>query len=211
MRLVAAGCFVFVGLLIMVNILGSLDLMERAPSWVVGSGLAIFMLLLIGIAQWSFNARGIDPMSGKSAEEHLRELERSGLLESKDYRAVRAFAVVELEDEGSHYFLELADGSVLFLSGQYLYEYEGIDDDPGANQPRTFPCADFTVRRHKTEGYAIDIQCRGPVLEPEVLAPSFTAADYDGDRTPEDGQLITDRTYDEVKRERLSTDEQRSD
>ena len=36
-----------------------------------------------------------------------------------------------------------------FLSGQYLYDYEPISDDPDANEARSFPCTEFTVRRHR--------------------------------------------------------------
>ena len=63
---------------------------------------------------------------------------------------MRAFGVKEFEDEGLHYFLELTDGRVLVLSGQYLYDYEAISDDSETNRPRAFPCSEFTLRRHKT-------------------------------------------------------------
>ena len=49
----------------------------------------------------------------------------------------------ELEDEGVSYFLELDDGAVLFLSGQYLDE----DESP-------FPCTEFIVRRLPADGDA---------------------------------------------------------
>ena len=53
----------------------------------------------------------------------LARLESQGLLLRQRFRANRAFGVDELEDEGSHYVIELEDRSVLFLSGQYLYEF----------------------------------------------------------------------------------------
>ena len=43
------------------------------------------------------------------------------------------------------HFLELSDESVMCLYGQYLYEYEPIDDDPELNQPRLFPTSEFSV------------------------------------------------------------------
>lgn len=97
----------------------------------------------------------------------------------------------EFEDEGLHYFLELADGRVLFMSGQYLYDFEPISDDPEMNQPRSFPCSEFTVRRHTKEGYVVDMVCGGTVLEPEVSAPPFEKSDWRGNRVPEDGQVIS--------------------
>ena len=47
---------------------------------------------------------------------------------SERFTASRAFAVEEFEDEGSHYFVDLTDNRVLFLSGQYLYDYEPLED-----------------------------------------------------------------------------------
>ena len=74
------------------------------------------------------------------------------LIVDTPFQATRAFGVEDYGDEGSHYFLELADGSgILALCGQYLYAYEPITDDPELNQPRRFPCTSFTVRRHRTE------------------------------------------------------------
>jgi hypothetical protein len=107
--------------------------------------------------------------------------------------------VEELDEEGLHYFIEVDDHSTLFLSGQYLYNYDSEE------QPRTFPCTAFAVRRHRTRGYAVDIVCLGTILEPEVFAPPFDANDFGTDAIPEDGQVITDRSYDRLKHERMAS------
>jgi hypothetical protein len=49
----------------------------------------------------------------------------------------------------------------------------------------------------------IDIICTGGVLPLECVAPAFDRKDFKSDLVPEDGQIIRDRTYDELKRERL--------
>jgi len=103
----------------------------------------------------------------------MRRLKEDGLLATTDFQARRAFGVQEYEDEGLHYFLELSDGRVLFLSGQYLYEYEPCEDDPENREPRRFPCTDFTILRHKVEGHVMELICRGTVLEPEFIALPF--------------------------------------
>lgn len=128
----------------------------------------------------------------------IAEWDAEGLVTTDTFVARRAFQVEELEDEGSHYFLELEDGSVLFLSGQYLYDYE--EDFAGS---RRFPCSQFEVRRHREEGYALEIVCRGDVMEPEALAPPFREDDYRND-VPEDGSVIRDKTYEQLRAERLS-------
>ena len=106
---------------------------------------------------------------------------------------------------GSEMCIRDRDGSVLYLTGQYLYEYEEIDDGAELNQLRRFPCTEFTVRRHKKEGYAIDILCSGSVIEPEIIFPPFDAKDYKRNSVPEDGQTIRNRTYEQLKSERLQS------
>jgi hypothetical protein len=146
----------------------------------------------------------IDPNSRwQSHEDFVKELAEKGWLEEIGFRAQRAFQVEEFDDEGLHYFIELEDESVLYLNGQYLCEYEPIDDDPELNQPRRFPCTEFNVRRHKQEGYAIDILCGGSVIEPEITFSPFDAEDYKNNLVPEDGQIIRNRTYEQLKIERL--------
>ena len=195
MRVIGAGLFVFFGMLLLVVFLGN----QRAPSWLVGSGIAAVMLVLMALALWLFNPRGSNPFGRMTEEEHRQELERLGLLASTTFRAIRAFGVEEFEDEGLHYFVDLADGRVLFLSGQYLYDYEA-NPDTGATT-RLFPCTEFTVRRHKKQGYAVEIVCGGTVLEPEVMAPPFGKNVWKRNRVPEDGQVITDLTYDRLKQQ----------
>jgi hypothetical protein len=176
MRLVGAGIFVYASVLLLVAALGSQNAFGRARSWLVGLGIAAFMVGMVALATWLFNRRGAGPFERKTADERIRALDEAGQLESVSFRATRAFGVEESEDEGLHYFLELADGRVLFLSGQYLYDYEPISDDADEHQPRSFPCAEFTVRRHKAERYVLDILRGGAVLEPEVIAPPFQPA-----------------------------------
>jgi hypothetical protein len=202
MRVVAAGLLIFIAVLAVVNILGE-DGFERTPPWVSGGAIGLFMIGLCVVATRFLN-RGGDPFGRRTEEEQVAELERLNLLQTTSFRANRAFGVGEFEDEGLHYFLELEDGRVLFLSGQYLYDYEPIDDDPELNRARAFPCTDFIVRRHRHDGYVVDIACQGKLLEPEVVTPPFGRKDWKDGRVPEDGAILEDVTYDELKRQRLA-------
>jgi hypothetical protein len=201
MRLIGAGLLVFASMLAVVAALGSLGLFERGPVWLIAPLIVVFTFAMIGVALWLFNAKVVNVLGHKTLEEQTRELEQQGLLESTTFMATRAFGVEESEDEGLSYFLELSDGRVLFLTGQYLYKYEPSDRD---NQTRAFPCSAFSIRRHKTERYVVDVQCRGRVLEPEAFAKPFDVNEWEHARVPEDGELITSRTYDAIKREQLS-------
>ena len=109
MRLLAAGCFVFGGLLGLVAVGGAIGAFDRAPAWLLGPILSIYMLGLIAVALWLFNPKPSGAFGGKSAEEHLRQLESRGLLDSTEFCVTRAFGVEEFEDEGLHYYLQLAD------------------------------------------------------------------------------------------------------
>jgi hypothetical protein len=112
--------------------------------------LAIFASLIL------FN---LSVRPGRESSLTTQALENQGLVTAEEFKVRRALQVEEFEDEGSHFFLELNDGNVLFLSGQYLYDYAPVDDiDP--EQGRLFPCSEFTVKRHKDKGYVIEITRR---------------------------------------------------
>ena len=197
-RVIAAGLFVFLGLLVAVALLGNM----APPDWLVPPLMVLLFVALVTSALWLFNAKGSDPFHRLTAEQHIQELLRLGLLESTTFRATRAFGVEAYDDEGLHYFIELVDRRVLFLSGQYLYAFEPMTDE-GAKTGRSFPCSEFTVRRHLKERLVVDIECGGEVLEPDVMLPPLTDDDWRGHRVPEDGRLIADTTYDALKEDRL--------
>lgn len=201
MRLVGAGLFVFAGTLLVFGLLASQKVFDRAPAWLIGLGIFLVMLTLVVLCLWLFNPKGSNPFGSMTGAEHRQELERLGLLESTAFRATRAFGVEELEDEGLHFFVELTDGRVLFLSGQYLYDYEA-NLDIGTTH-RSFPCTEFTVQRHKTEGYVVEIVCGGAVLEPEVMAPSFEKKVWERNQIPADGAVITGVSYDRLKQDHM--------
>src|SRR5262249_8078638 len=135
MRLLFAGLFVFLGLIIAASLAVNV-LPDNTPSWLLGAASSVALILLCLAALRLFNPPGVDPIMGKSQSDYIQELERKDLLVPTSYRARRAFQVEEFEDEGSHYFIELEDGRVLSLSGHYLYKYEPIDDDPELKQGR---------------------------------------------------------------------------
>ena len=135
----------------------------------------------------------------------IAELEKQGLLTPERHEATRAFEVEQFEDEGCQYFVELKNNSVLFLGGQYLYDYVPADDGRESKRKRKFPCSEFILLRDKRDGLIVDVACGGTALEPEVEVPHFTAAYFESGRAPEDGQIISDRSYDQIKRELMNT------
>ena len=203
MRVILAGLFVFGGVLLAVCLLG--PAFDGYPPWhggiLIGLVMGMLFLALVAAAQMLFNWP-IDWRKERfNQEEYIKDLEDRGLLISTDYQSTRAFELEEYADEGLHYFVELADGTVLYLTGQDLYDYDPIDDDPELNQPRRFPCTQFSLRSHRDQGPYIDIQCRGEVIEPEFVEPH---PERFWERGLEDGQIITNQTYDEIRAQLIS-------
>ena len=162
----------------------------------IGAIFFALWLVIWGVAQ----RHNLFPPRGKESEaKSIAELEKTGVLQRERFRAIRAFAVEEFEDEGSQYFIELEDKRVLFLIGQYLWFCEPFDNSPLYSAPRTFPCTEFEILRHQITKDVWEINCLGTVIEPECTAPHFT----DIDQIPEDGTIISDRSYDGIKMERM--------
>lgn len=201
MRVVVAALFVVGGIFAVVALLGEYGGNIRVSPEFVGLGFGLLLVCLTVVAVVLFNPWWANPFGRMTAEELLRRLEAKGLLLSSDFEARRAFGVQEHADEGSRYFLELVDGRVLHLCGQYLYDYEPISDDPEMNQPRRFPCTAFTLRLHKTEGGVVDLVCRGTVIEPEFIAPPLTKRRQRSISALSDGQVLSERRYDALKEE----------
>ena len=199
MRILLASLFVVAGMMLAVGLLPGV--MNRVAPVLVEFGMAAIFIVLIGVAMALFNPSWQWRGYFKSEQERIRDLEERGLLVSTDFEAVRAFQVEEYEDEGLHYFIALQGGGVLCLTGQYLYDYEALEDedDDELNQPKSFPCTRFTVRRLRDDGFVLDILCRGEVLEPEWVAPAFGREEYRRGRVPEDGDIITDESFDELQ------------
>ena len=203
MRILFAAVFVFGSMLGVVGVLES-HFQDQPYPWWAKLLPASAMFLAMGVSLVIFNRSGFRPhLRRKPLAEYIEELEGKGKLLRQRYEAVRSFSVGESEDEGSHYYVELTDGRVLYLNGQYLYDYEPISDDPEFNQERSFPCTEFEVLRHKDAGYVIQIQCSGSVLEPELIAAPFTRQDFRRG-IPEDGQIIEGKVYEHIKAERAA-------
>jgi hypothetical protein len=165
-----------------VRIPGWLGLLAFAASWVLG-----------GIVAWRLSGRPKMKLTSSAKPDY----EKLGLLGREEFAAQRAFEVEEFEDEGPHFFIELEDGRVLFLCGQYLYHYEEITDDPELNQPATFPCTRFVITRHKTEHWVHSIECQGTYLKPEALLPHYSKAYLKTFGIPHDGEIFN-APYDEL-------------
>ena len=173
MRLLLAGLFVFVLLLTFVGLVGEyIEIWGHPVFW--GIICSIVFFILVGIAAYFFNKKSYRP-DGKTPEQRIKEWEASGLVENRTYKALRYFEMNEFEDEGSHYFIELEDKNVLYLNGQYLYDYEEIndEDDPEFNQNKKFPCSIFTIQINKEGRFVFNI-----ILNENLIKDDFVSLDF---------------------------------
>jgi hypothetical protein len=199
MRVVVAALYVWGGICAAGMLLTESGLIDRVPPVVVGVGFGLLMFLLSIVALVRFNRWWANSLGQMTQEELLRRLQDEGLLVSSDFQVRRAFGFEDCDAEALHYFLELVDGRVLSLCGQYLHGFEPISDDPDENQPRLFPCTDFSIGRHRTEGFVVELACRGAVIEPDFFALPYRKQKKWTARVLMDGQLISDTTYDALK------------
>ena len=146
------------------------------------------------VASWRI-ARRLFPRPPRALT--IQELRAKGLIEKRQFTARRAFQVDQFEDEGLSYFLELADGRVLFLSGQYLEDIEELTEE-GDYKDRKFPCAEFQLERRKDTGKGIDIEPLSPFFGVEAEFPPFTTKDVKAGLVPADGTILT-QPYDVLK------------
>ena len=146
LQLLGAGLFVFFGLGLSVFFI-SRFFPDALPTWIVVPLLVIGFFVFIFLAMVVFHGKGPRRISAEKRAVRLRKLEDDGLLIHQPFRARRAFQVDEFEDEGSHYFIELDDGAVLFLTGQYLYDYDPRRNRTSGTGLRSFPSTEFTIHR----------------------------------------------------------------
>jgi hypothetical protein len=203
MRLVIAALSFFIGLFAFIRAFMAL-LPADAPGWQIDAAIVAGFLLSLFLTNKLVNAPGTRFWSLSRAPEPDESPEQEGLLVSTAYRAKRYFEVEASDEEGPHYFIELDDGSVLYMSGRYLAAFRPRKIFNLIDYPRKFPCTEFIVKRDRCDGCIVDIQCSGSPLEPEIVTPPFNELAFQSSIIPQDGDILVSRTYDAIKSVRSS-------
>jgi hypothetical protein len=171
---------VLVGLGLYYLTTGARTLVESLFVLIVGvGGLAAYFYL----RRLFHRAAAADQSSGR------RDLE-AGEVDETRFEVVDAIEVAEEEDEGRHFYLRLADGRVLFLSGQYL------DEDVAS---RRFPAARVTVIRAPESGIVLSMRAEGAYVAPSAVRPSFSEPERTRGRIPDDGEIL-ETDFDRLRR-----------
>lgn len=189
-----AACFLVMLLFIGGSLLASLE-----PDWTGAKivGLVNFVCAIIaGLALLHvIQSPSQSFLNGPS----LADLEQAGMVTSAEYKASRAIMVEEFEDEGLFYLLDIGGGRTLCMTGQDLYDYEPLDEkEDGEFRARRFPCTHFEVKFHSKDGYILDIVCHGQAFDPQYSFEHFTRQDCEQGRNPENGDIVTSPTFEEL-------------
>ena len=157
-----------------------------------GATLAVLAAIAASLALWALVTvrRGIGRVLAQARSQYARDL-AAGQAECSTYEVVDALRVEEAEDEGSAYYLKLADGRVLFLAGQYLYEYEAGEDEDEKSTPARFPCRRFTLARAPESRLFFDLTDLGAPFPPSGTLPAFTTDEHRAGSVPRDGAVLT--------------------
>lgn len=106
---------------------------------------------------------------------------KQGVVEVLTIEASRAIKVKELKFEEIGFYLDIGEGNVLFLQGQYLYEHDA---------KHQFPCTRFVLTRAMRTGKVFDLKCEGVYLPPVQTNLQFHIKEYIARRVPHDGQVL---------------------
>jgi hypothetical protein len=135
-----------------------------------------------------------------SDEKYIEKQLEKGRAARETHNVTRALSFEDLRTGRMVHFLELGDGSVMVLYGQYLYEYEPIDDDPEVNQPRLFPTSEFTVVRPRNGDELLDLKVGSNVIGTRLIRePDDYQAIADLGFKLKDGEIVGDVTFDQVE------------
>jgi hypothetical protein len=155
------------------------------PDWGAGiAAVAMYIALpLVALKIW--------PATKPPAYESMEAALAEGTLRSADYEVEEAVEFGQMEDEGRHYLLGLADRRVLFLSGQYL-------DQPVT--ARIFPSTRIRVFWHGGQGHTFGVEGLGGVLTVSRKLPPISGKVLESDVLPADRDVLSESLETLVKR-----------
>ena len=138
----------------------------------------VFVGLAGGLAMYGYVARRERrPPTGPTLWDDVQ----AGTAQVIRYDVSDALAVEEFEDEGLSYYLELTDGRVVFLMGQYLYE---------PVEQLQFPARRVEIVRTTATDTVLRVTALGPHLPPSATRGPFRTEEIESDRFPVDGAVL---------------------
>jgi hypothetical protein len=174
--------------------LAPVDRPQDHKAYFVGLGAAVALYVLVSLLRALRSWTGYVREQARKACKDLA----GGVAHQFDLAIARAVEIEEHEDEGTGFFLELADGRVLCLISQDLYEYASdFELEAGAVDRRNaFPQTRIRYRYAPHCGMLLDLAGTGEPLRPFALVKTtgrfFKKDKQTGQRSytgPEDGMV----------------------
>jgi hypothetical protein len=123
-----------------------------------------------------------ESQAASEARERERHIREQGQAEVLQCTVAGAIEVEEAEDEGPGYFLDVGEGQLLYLQGQYLLDYV-VDAENGTSR---FPNRAVEVVRLQGSGSVLGVSMNEEAFTPSRLRRRLEK----GECLPEDGELI---------------------
>jgi hypothetical protein len=185
----------FAGLFILGGVLGEFFIVEWINPQLNPFELRFSIPLIVGLivgAKFLFNER--NPWVKRNGVLTYR---RRDELVSDTYRAGRALELRVPDTNEGWYLIELDTGKVLCLWDNLPSGPLGFDSmNP---EVRRFPCTEFAVLRHPTENFTAEIDCGSRLIKPITIVLPDHYDEWLHTYIPKDGDLIPDKTFDEVR------------
>ena len=145
-----------------------------------------------------FNEGLVRKLKGQSYEDYLKELLVNGKAKKEIYNVSASISFNDLSTGCMVHLLDIGNDSVMCLYGQYLYDYEPIDDEPELNQPRKFPTKQFSLIRRVKDSEVLDIEPGEEVLETVYLDNPEIEKMYDFGFELQDGEIKRQFHFDKL-------------
>jgi hypothetical protein len=167
------GALLFAGMPVLGMMLGpaiTLPLLRLGvpvdPRWSVPVGFALGVAVAVAI---HLREREAD----EAAETTLRADTRAGQVEVWTVEATDVWEILPSEDEPFAYLLDLGDGRLLYLKGDYIEEARKRTCPAGEGAPDPFPARAFRIVRGAGTGRPLHLEITGPPLEPSETMDPF--------------------------------------
>lgn len=167
---------------------------DETPFWL--SLFVFFSLLFSSVI--IFNEGFLRLLRGISDEEYLETLLSSGKAKKETYKVLSALSFDDLNTSCAVHILDIGNNENLCLYGQYLYDYEPIDDDPEMNQQRKFPTEEFSLIRKVKEDELLQLIPGIKVIEPIIIKNPNLDKLYDLGFQLKDGEIISEVPFSDV-------------
>lgn len=188
MRLIAALIYMGFGMWVLFQII------EEPPFWL---GITVWFALMFS-SVFIFNEGFLRLLKRQSDEEYIKELIKKGKAKKEKYNVNAAIHFDDLNTGCTVHLLDIGNNKMLCLYGQYLYDYEPIDDEPELNQPRKFPTKQFTQIRRLKDNFILQLIPGNEVIEPIIVKEPKIKEFYKLNPKLIDGKIIESLSFEEA-------------